>query len=81
MREMLPNLEKGFPTAYRCSECGWSFPLSRLSDLGDYFQQKTATRAFSEHDCNAAPAAARPWTQRTNDSHPKADTPPNPLTC
>jgi hypothetical protein len=77
MREMPPNLEKGFPTAYRCSECGWSFPLSRLSDLGDFFQQKNAVRSFSDHDCSTSPSTIKEQNQSKRTSGPDSPFLPN----
>jgi hypothetical protein len=55
MRYMWPDREIGFPSKYICSDCKWSFPLSRLSDLGEFFQQKDAILAFSTHDCALLP--------------------------
>jgi len=47
--------ESGFPSKYICSDCNWSFPISRLSDLREFFQQKDAIQAFSTHDCALFP--------------------------
>src|SRR4051794_30793767 len=63
MREMRPNPDRGFPSKYTCSDCSWSFPLERLSELADFFQQKAAILAFSTHSCASFPSiqkAARP---------------------
>jgi hypothetical protein len=57
MREMRPDSDRGFPSNYICSDCHWSFPLNRLSELGEFFQQKDANLAFSTHDCASSNAA------------------------
>jgi hypothetical protein len=55
MREMLPDIEIVLSCAYICSDCGsWNFPLSRLSDLADSFQQKNAGGSLSDHDCGTS---------------------------
>ena len=54
MRDMRPDPEI-LPSRYICSDCNWSFPLSRLSDLADFFQQKDAILAFSTHVCGSFP--------------------------
>jgi hypothetical protein len=46
MCEMLPAPEDAFPSAYVCSACGWSFPLSKMSDLGDFYQPKNRGTVF-----------------------------------
>lgn len=75
MHEMLPDIENVFPSAYTCSECGWNFPLSRMSDLGDFFQQKNAMRSFSEHDCTSKPRAVNGPKQTSRNSHSEEDSP------
>ena len=55
MREMRPDLENAFPSKYICSDCNWNFPLKRLSELADFFRQKTAILAFSAHSCASFP--------------------------
>ena len=55
MREMQPDTENAFPSAYLCSECSWSFALGRMSDLGDFFQQKSAVLSFADHECGKIP--------------------------
>jgi hypothetical protein len=63
MRDMRPDSDRGFPSNYICSDCNWSFPLERLSELAEFFQQKTAILTFSTHSCASFPSiqkAARP---------------------
>ena len=64
MREMLRDPDRGYNMAYHCSDCWWTFPLDRLSDVSDYFQQKAAVVAFVRHDCAEAPAPAKLQTGR-----------------
>ena len=71
MREMPPDTENAFPSAYLCSECGWNFPLGRMSDLGDFFQQKSAVLSFADHDCGTSPGANN--SQITRESQPGPD--------
>ena len=71
MREMRPDSDRGFPSKYTCSDCNWSFPLKRLSELADFFQQKTAILAFSAHDC-----ASFPITKKEELPHPEEDSRP-----
>jgi hypothetical protein len=46
MCELLADTECAFPSAYICSACGWSFPLSKMSDLGDFYQPKNRDTVF-----------------------------------
>ena len=48
MREMLRKPEV---SVYRCSECGWTFPLTITSDMQDYLQQRDAQRDYGRHIC------------------------------
>ena len=38
-------------SVYRCSECGWTFPLSISSDLRDYLQGREAAKEYAQHLC------------------------------
>lgn len=70
MREMQPDTENAFPSAYLCSECSWSFALGRMSDLGDFFQQKSAVLSFADHECGTNPRANNNQITRENQPGP-----------
>jgi hypothetical protein len=36
---------------FRCSECGWTFPLNIRSDLQDYLQERDAKKDYTQHRC------------------------------
>src|SRR4051812_18894926 len=57
MRAMFSDSQK---SASYCSECGWSFPLGRLTELREYFQERDAIKSFASHDCAAKPATNKP---------------------
>ena len=57
MREMLRKPET---PVYRCSECGWTFPLTIGSDLHDFLQMHDAARDYSRHRCAEFERPGRP---------------------
>ena len=52
MRHMIPYPEQGVPSQDLCSECHWSFPLERLTDLGEFLQEHDAKRLYWGHVCS-----------------------------
>jgi hypothetical protein len=52
MRYMRPDRENDFPSKYICTDCNWSYPLEHLSEVADFFQERSAIREFSAHDCS-----------------------------
>lgn len=77
MRDMQPDPDQGFPSQYICSDCSWSFPLEHLSDLADFFQQKTAILAFSSHACASFPFRQKEASRQPEDHSHAEDLPRN----
>ena len=44
-------LSKPEAHVYRCSEWGWTFPLTIGSDLHDFLQGHDAARDYAQHQC------------------------------
>lgn len=78
MRDMRPDPDRGFPSQYTCSDCAWSFPLEHLSDLADFFQQKTAILSFSSHTCASFPFIQKEASRQPGDYSQPEDVPEKP---
>ena len=80
MRDMRPDPDQGFPSQYTCSDCAWSFPLEHLSELADFFQQRTAILSFSSHTCASFPFIPKDTSRRPEDYSHAEDLPKNRAT-